>query len=383
MHKRMLAATVVATLTGLSSAARADDDAALAVIRAELASLQAKVAALEAEQKQKAEAKATSTASAPAADSWTERTRIGGTMFATLSHRQTTDHGERVDPSGFGLDVKRFYLTVDHRLNDTWAANLTTDFSYVANDGTTQVFVKKAYLEGRFGPLATFRAGAANMPWVPLVEDWYGYRFVENVLVDRLKFGTSTDWGLHLGGDSGLINYQASVVNGAGYKNPSPSGSVDIEARIGVQPIDGLILAAGGYSGRLGKDSEAQPALHTARRYDAMVGWKRDGLRLGAEWFRADNWKNVATTATDAASGWSAWASQDFGPAAVFARYDRARPSRDLDPALTDTYWNAGVSFPITKGFRLALAWKDARLHNGADIDLRSREIGAWGEVKF
>ena len=380
MHTRILATTIAVTLAGLAPAARAADDAALAALRAELASLEAKVAAIEADQAQRGEENA---AAPPAAPSWTERTKIGGTLFATLSHRQTSDDGERVDPSGFGLDVKRFYLTVDHRFDDTWAANLTTDFSYLANDGISQVFVKKAYLEGRFGPLATFRAGAANMPWVPLVEDWYGYRFVENVLVDRLKFGTSTDWGLHLGGDNGLFNYQTSVVNGAGYKNPSPSGSVDIEARIGVQPIDGLILAAGGYSGRLGKDSQATPALHTARRYDAMVGWKRASLRLGAEWFRADNWKNVATTATDAASGWSAWASHDFGRAAVFARYDRARPSRDLDPALTDSYWNLGVSFPIVKGIRLALAYKDARQRNGANIDLHSREIGAWGEVRF
>ena len=392
MHKRILAATIAGTLAGLSTLAHADDDTAtLATLRAELASLQAKVAALESDQQRQAEAQAAAqaeaaraAAAAPAAtDSWTDRTRIGGTMFANLSQRDTSNHGEDVDPSGFGLDVKRFYLTVDHRFNDTWAANLTTDFSYTANDGSTQVFVKKAYLEGRFDPLATFRAGAASMPWVPMVEDWYGYRFVENVMVDRLKFGTSTDWGLHLGGDNGLFNYQASVVNGAGYKNPSVSGSVDIEARVGVQPIEGLILAAGGYSGRLGADSEAQPALHTANRYDAMVGWKRGGLRVGAEWFRASNWKNVATATTDSASGWSAWASQDFGPVAVFARYDRAKTSRDLDPALTDTYWNAGVAFPITKGVRLALAYKDGRQSNGSTIDLRSREIGAWGEVKF
>jgi hypothetical protein len=40
--------------------------------------------------------------------------------------------------------VKRFYLGVDHKFNDVWSANLTTDFNYVSGDGETNLLVKKA-----------------------------------------------------------------------------------------------------------------------------------------------------------------------------------------------------------------------------------------------
>ncbi|MGH8215650.1 MAG: porin, partial [Rhodanobacteraceae bacterium] len=285
--------------------------------------------------------------------------------------------------SGTGLDVKRFYLSVDHKFNDIWSANLTTDFNYVSNDGETNLFVKKAYLQGAFSKLATLRVGSANMPWIPFVEDWYGYRFVENTLVDRLKFGNSADWGLHLLGDSGTFDYQVSMVNGGGYKHPNRSNSVDFEGRVGFTPFKGFAVAVGGYTGDLGNDTAASPALHDAHRYDAMVAWNANGLRLGAEWFRADNWNNVATPLGDAADGYSLWGSYDFSTASVFARYDRVKPSKDLDPDLEDTYYNVGVAFPITKGVRMAIAYKNERLRNGTTVDVESREIGAWGEVKF
>ncbi len=62
--------------------------------------------------------------------------------------------------------------------------------------------MKNAYLQIRSRDPKAFwvRLGEADMPWVPYVEDVYGHRYVENVLVDRLKFGTSADWGLHAGG---------------------------------------------------------------------------------------------------------------------------------------------------------------------------------------
>ena len=386
MRIKMLAATIAAGLALASLGARAqtaDDPQQLAQLRAQLATLQTKVGELE----QKQQAQTQTQAQAPAASNtfaaWADSTEISGTMFMDMTNIDQTSSGAKTDASGTGLDVKRFYLSIDHKFNDVWSANLTTDFNYVGNDGETQLFVKKAYVQGAFGKLATVRVGSANMPWIPFVEDWYGYRFVENTLIDRLKFGNSADWGAHLLGDNGVFNYQVSAINGGGYKNPSRSDHVDFAARVGVQPIKGLMFAVGGYDGDLGKDTQTTSTLHSARRYDAMAAWNRDGLRLGAEWFKADNWKNVATPAADTASGYSLWASYDFVRASVFARYDTVKPSRDLDPSLKDTYWNAGVAFPITKGVKVAVAYKDERLRNDTTTDIHTREIGAWGEVKF
>jgi hypothetical protein len=172
-------------------------------------------------------------------------------------------------------------------------------------------------------------------------------------------------------------------VTGAGYRNPTRPDHVDIAARFGVQPVKGLVFAIGGYEGELGGGTSTAPAVHTARRYDAMAAWNRDGLRLGGEWFKAGNWKNVTTPATDSASGWSLWGSYDFARASIFARYDRAEPSKQLDRSLRDTYWHTGVAFPVTKGVRIALAFKDERVRNATGTDVHSREIGGWGEIKW
>ena len=391
MRIKMLAAAVAAGLTLASLGAQAqtagDDSTDLAQLRAQLATLQSKVTELEQKQQAQAQVQAQAQAQAPAAPdtlaAWADNTKVSGTMFVDFTNIDQTSNGSKTDTSGTGLDVKRFYLSIDHQFNDIWSANLTTDFNYTSVTGETQLFVKKAYLQGAFSKLATLRVGSANMAWIPFVEDWYGYRFVENTLVDREKLGNSADWGLHLLGDNGLFNYQVSAVNGGGYKNPSRSDHVDFEGRVGLQPVKGLMFAVGAYDGDLGKDTQTVSTLHSARRYDAMAAWNRDGLRLGAEWFKADNWKNVTTPASDSASGWSVWGSYDFTSASLFARYDQAKLSKDIDPSLKDTYWNAGVAFPVTKGVKVAVAYKDERLRNDTTTDVHTREIGAWGEVKF
>ena len=401
MQRKTLAAAILAAAGLISHGAFAADtaqangsDAAeIAQLKQQLAAMQAKLDELErrtdaqsdinVSTQQNIEAMQQKQTSQTTASDWFANTRISGTSFIDFSNIDQTSNGKKTAASGTGLDVKRFYLQVDHKFNDIWSANLTTDFNYVSNDGETQLFVKKAYLQGTFAPLATLRVGSANTPWIPFVEDWYGYRFVENTLIDRLKFGTSADWGLHLLGDNGLFNYQASILNGGGYKNPTRSNSVDFEGRAGLQPIKGLMLAVGGYTGDLGKDTAATPALHDAHRYDAMLAYKNDSLRVGAEWFRANDWNNVTTPATDSADGWSLWGSYDFAAASIFARYDRANTSKDLDPSLKDTYYNIGVSFPVTKGVRVAVAYKNEQLRDDSKIDTKTREIGAWSEVKW
>ena len=309
-------------------------------------------------------------------------TRFSGAVFLDLTHLEQSSQDSRGGSSGNDGDLKRLQLSLDHRFNDLWSVDVTTDSSY-SRTGEHHFYWKKAYLQGAFSRLATLRLGSAGLPWIPFVEEWYGYRFVENTLVDRTKFGTSADWGVHLLGDDGRFDYQASIVNGGGYKHPARASGADFAARAGFQPIRSMVIAVGGYSGDLGKDTHGTPALHDAHRYDAMVAYSANGVRLGGEYFRASNWNNVLTPVTDSAGGWSLWSSYDFGPAAIFARYDRVEPSRDRDPGLTDAYYNFGVAIPVTRGVRIALAYKSERLKNGTTINTRARELGAWGEIKW
>ena len=368
---------VVAQTTSTSSSTDATD---LQQLQQQISALQTKVNRLEQQQQVQTVTPAPAESDASA---WAEKTKINGTMYTDFTNIDQTSDGTKTNSSGTGLDVKRFYLSISHEFDDIWSANLTTDFNYTSATGETQLFVKKAYLQGSFSKLATLRVGSANMPWIPFVEDWYGYRYVENTITDRLHFANSADWGLHMLGDNGTFNYQVSVVNGGGYKHPTRSDSVDVGGRFGFTPMKGLVFAVGGYSGDLGKDTATSPALHTANRFDALVAYDTNGLRLGAEYFNANNWNNVSTPLTDSADGYSLWGSYDFGPASIFARYDNADPSKNFDPSLKDAYYNAGVAIPVVTGVQLAIAYKHENLRDDSKVNLKTNEIGAWAEVKF
>jgi hypothetical protein len=322
-------------------------------------------------------------------------TTLSGKMFFDFTgiDQKNSDTG-KTNASGLGLDVKRFYLGIDHKFNDIWSANLTTDFSYVSSDGVTNLFVKKAYVQGKFDQAAVFRIGSSDMPWIPFAEKYYGFRYVENTLTDRLKYGNSADWGLHLGGDIGAgksLNYAVSIVNGSGYKNPGRSKGVDVEARVGFVPFENMIVAVGGYSGHRGQETENINAPNTAQRGDFMVAWASDAFRLGAEYFTAKNWNNVLTTATDKADGYSLWGSVAVADGvSLFARYDNAKLSKTLDNASKDVYYNAGIEYQVTKGFKLAGVWKHEKADKSVGTpvpphvqNVKTNELGVFGEVAF
>ena len=70
----------------------------------------------------------------------------------------TTDNVQ----NGTQTELKRFYIGVDHKFNDIFSANLTTDFRYNTN-GTSKdvlVYVKKAYRAGEARPRTVPSASA-------------------------------------------------------------------------------------------------------------------------------------------------------------------------------------------------------------------------------
>jgi len=410
MRSHLLAAAVVASL-GLVSADAFAAPASSGVSQAQLQQLQAQIAALQAQVQQlqndsqalQAQSDAQSEVNITQAQALegAQKTqtsvdklaklvndnKIGGRMFFDLTNIDKTSNGKDTAASGTGLDVKRFYLTVDHKFNDIWSANLTTDFQYSSAIGNTELFVKKAYVQGSFDPAFNLRVGAADMPWIPYVEKFYGMRYVENTLTDRLKYGNSSDWGLHGFGNLGNnFNYAVSVVSGAGYKNPTRSKGMDVEGRVAYTPNENFVVAVGGYSGKLGKETAIQSAEHTYTRANAMVAYASSDFRVGGEYFQAKNLNNVMTVATDKTSGWSVWGSVRVtdGGINVFGRYDDTDVSKTLDPTLSDKYWNVGVEFPVMKNLKLSTVYKYTHLANASDKkNDKTKEFGVWGDLSF
>lgn len=360
------------------------------------------------------------------------KTTIGGEAFFDFTHINQQQNGNDVAATGTGFDVKRFYLIANHSFDDIWSANLTTDAQYVNSTTSTvtttsgsttvvttagsgsvaEVFIKRLYLQAKLNDAFVLHVGAYNASWAPFVEGLYGYRYIEKTATDRLGFANTADWGLNVTGKvaDGLVTYSASVVNGGGFKNPSRSKDVDFDGRVGVSPVEWLTLGAGFYSGHLGQITQAVSAYasNTATRFDFVAAVQVSGIRVGAEYFQAKNYKAasattgvysgpggvvVATTATgtvvsDEATGFSSWASYEFAPQySVFARFDQAKPSKDIHTNLKDRYFHAGVAYKPIKQLDLSLVYKNEKVDNGA-ISISSADangsytIGGTGVAK-
>jgi cell pole-organizing protein PopZ len=341
---------------------------------------------------------------------WFDNTTISGRMFFNVSHIDQHSDGQLVGRST-GLDVKRLYIGIDHKFSDIWSANATTDISLIANtntvtgtanSGTAQpgqgttapaafpktvgetIYLKKAYLQGKFNDALILRIGSADMPWIAFAEDVYGYRYVDPTLIDRTGFGNSADWGLHLLGsfDHGLVSYQVSAVDGGGYRNPLRSQTVDLEGRVSLN-YKGFVAGVGGYSGKRAADTLTPfsptnnavtpvqtgtqvATFHRAERFDALLGYSYGNLRVGAEYFWSKDWNQVTKVPNDTSDGWSAFASYKFNPLfGLFGRYDRVNPTRDLFPNIRENYFNFGLTYSPTKIVDLALVYKRDRVENG------------------
>jgi len=337
-----------------------------------------------------------STASSAAASSSTlastdpadPSTALSGKMYVDFTDLTQDTNGTSTNAQGYGLDVKRFYIGVNHDFDDIWSANFTTDITYDKAGGYTSPLVKTAFVQAKLNSSAIFQLGSANMPWIPFDEDVYGYRFVENTLIDRLHLGNSADWGVHFygSGDDNAINYNFAMVNGGGYKNPSRSQGEDFEGRVAFMPVSSLIIAVGAYTGHLGQQFEQVSTANTANRQDALIAYKTEAATLAVEYFHADNFSPalVIGPQTDSASGYSIYGDIALGTsgAKLFARYDNADPSKDLDPSKKDKYYNLGVSFPANSKITWAIAYKHEDLSDNT-TDTTTKEIGVWAQVVF
>jgi hypothetical protein len=345
----------------------------------------------------------TEVAAATPKPGWWGSTTVGGRIFSDVSSIQNFSNGVRQANSGVDYDIKRFYLIFDHKFNDVWSANLTTDFIYDSGSSATQLIIKKAYLQAKLNDALEFRAGAADLPWVPFIESLYGYRYVEKVMLDRTNFGTSTDWGLHALGSlaDGIINYQVSVIDGSGFKKPAigtanRTDSVDVEGRLSAT-YDHFTIGVGGYEGKLGHDVVGTPTYNTARRFDAVIAYVGDRFRLGGEYFWAKDWNDVTqsnSTLTNTSDGYSAFGAFNFTPKiAVFGRYDYVAPQRNTAPSFHENYFNVGVSYKPIKPLDLALVYKRDKVDNGLFSTANGviggstsgtyDEIGVFSQVTF
>jgi len=407
---QFLATTAVMALVGFTNQAAMAQDAPSNT------QLEQRIEALEAEVQQSEMNSAAAANAAPAAPStgWWDNTTLSGRMYFDLTNITNHANGVRLataqsstsgatNGNGTNFDIKRLYLGVDHTFNDMFAADATTDLTYDATTGASQIFVKKAYLQAKIDPMLTVRVGSADLPWIPYVEGIYGYRWLEKTLTDYYSQGTSADWGVHALGSffDGIVNYQFSAVNGGGYKKAPIGGDVnrfnqlDYEGRISLA-YEGFNLAAGGYTGKLGTPSGV-PTFHTAKRIDVLGAYVADGIRVGVEYFNSNDDSAAlvqSSTTGDGANGISAFGSWMFIPDfSIFGRFDVEDPNDKTVPTRKSTYFNVGLDWTPVKTVDLSIAYKHDGTSNGAvstangtiggTINGAYNEIGVFGDWQF
>src|SRR5258706_8588587 len=113
----------------------------------------------------------TAVAAAKPKPGWEAATSVNGRMYFDLTNIEQKKDGAKVPATGSSLDIKRFYIGVDHKFSDVFSANFTTDVAYVSADSLTQVYLKKAYLQAKVSDGLILLVGSADLPWVPFAED--------------------------------------------------------------------------------------------------------------------------------------------------------------------------------------------------------------------
>jgi hypothetical protein len=284
---------------------------------------------------------------------------------------------------GLAIDLKRTFVTLDHRFNDRWSAQITTDVQWNRNSDPTDVWVRHAYLQRSFGQGSWVRLGNAPLPWIQQESLREGFRYVDPGLIARTKMGAPADYGVHGQYRSGALVYAASVITGGGFQKPRLGNRADVEARVGWTPVKGVELAAGGYRGTRAQDAGSKPHEHTTQRWNAMASWVGERGRAGAQYFRAEDWTRITKPGSDDQRGWSAWSSYQFAPQyGVFARYDETRMSLDIDPITRERYHQLGVEWKPNKHLRLAAVGK--RVEQATKLKtMESNEAGVWAQIAF
>lgn len=354
---------------------------------------------------------------------WSADTKVSGNVFFNASNINqqnisTTGVATKVKPTGTGVDIKRLYVEVDHRFSKTWSASIILDatasgatVSSNAALAGTNFYVKNAFVEARVSDALQVRVGVANLPWYPFADGMTGERYVENSLGDRLKLGSTADYGVHvlgtLGDPKGLnVTYAAAAINGGGYKNPTRTNTVDLEGRVAAN-YKGFTAAVGGYAGKLAADSQGVAltngltSAHTATREDALIGYSNARFRVGAEYLWAKDFSQglvlggaaplAAGGATeDVVTAWSLFSTVYVTPKwSVFGRYDRSQTSQYIAPNRREDYFNLGVTYSPVKVVDLSLVYKRDKVNNNAVtypgqlgfVGTQSGNIGANGSA--
>lgn len=192
--------------------------------------------------------------------------------FYTLSSPQNDTEGLH------GFTYRRLYLTSDFTLSDAFYGRARLE----ANDGTDTSdgpvpFVKDLWLAWRYAGEHEARIGVTPPPVFELAEDVWGYRSLEQTILDFQDVNTSRDFGLRFSGPlAETVSYAVMVANNNGV-HPESEPYKRVYGQVEFLPTDHLSFSLG--ADRAGYDEPREGGT----RVSAFGGYMSDRWSGGAE----------------------------------------------------------------------------------------------------
>ena len=301
-----------------------------------------------------------------------------------------------------GLAVDRAYFTAKYFMNDDWMMRITLD---AGNDqslaGKKQnVFLKAAYVEGKLaGDALVLRVGQSHTPWIDYEQGLWKHRYVSQVLTDKYKFDDSFDLGFGLKGSlaDGMVKYFVTETNGTGYANAARRGSIDLNARIGLYPVEGLTMDFQFRDGKRGTKTSTTQGVKSALM-QAMLSYGTSDFRIGANYVaNKDRAKdatasishggNVSSAYVTAVAGdevksnaYAVWGWAKFGDYGVFGRYEDMKTKLN-NAAVKEklSRYMGGIEYTVTKGVTFAAVVDATKLKNRGGVAANIRKDTRYG----
>ncbi len=335
---------------------------------------------------------------------------IGGLMYDEYFYNfdkenPVNDLGHK-DPRN-AFQITRGYLNVMADLSPEIGARVTSDLNRVSIsqiageknniNGDLEFRLKYYYVDFHdflpFYKSLGVKIGQFQGPWLDYEEGLWGYRVVDNMLIEKEGYINSASLGVDFRGllPKGYGSWQASVDDGEGYHSDENNKYKTVEARLTVKPLPqfdalkDLQFSMFAYTGKA-------DFAHKRDRYIAFAGYKyHDDAFLGAEydWTRGTDPVGLTHAGVNNVEGHGfstmAWVRMPFWkPIRVLGRFDKFWHD-DHAPNTAATRWIYGVSYDVSKNVMFVL--DDDRTITGAALkakgDLNNNLMKADVQLQF
>lgn len=279
--------------------------------------------------------------------------------------------------SNEAFELTRVYLGYEYYLSRALSVRANIDVADPkAGELQLTAYIKNAFLQYKADKFSA-RMGMIGTDEFSVQEKHWGYRYILKSFQDEYGFGPSADLGAAIEySPSKIISFDASMLNGEGYKKLQSDSAFKYTIGITFKPVEGLLLR--GYADLMKHD-------YTQNTISFFAGYTIKSFRTGIEYSMQNNNKMINEHDL---SGISAYAALGFAKKfSAFVRYDYLTSAT---PAGAENSWNfskdgqlfaTGFDFAAANGIRIAPAyfgWLPA--DNSKTFSSR---IGLYFEIKI